>query len=68
MDDEKFKYLHEVEEENRFSKADFDKTLEHLSWDRERRNRNSEQQGFTFVKSKEGYWLNYALIKVFRRV
>lgn len=66
--EEKFVYFIEFEEGNRFSKAEFDAPLEDIISNRVCSNQEHNQQGFTFVKSKEGYWLNYALIKVFRRV
>lgn len=68
LQEEKFIYFIEFEEGNHFSRAEFNEPLENVIWNRERWNREREQPGFTFVKSKEGYWINYALIKVFRRV
>ena len=66
--EEKFIYFIEFEEGNHFSKAEFDEPLEDVISNRVCLNQEHKQQGFTFIKNKEGYWLNYALIKVFRRV
>ena len=68
LQEEKFIYFIEFEDGKHFSKAEFEEPLEDLIWKREGLNGYRERKGFTFIKNKEGYWLNYALIKVFRRV
>lgn len=68
LQEEKFIYFIEFEEGNIFSKLEFNEPLEDIILRTEDLNRYQERQAFTFVESKEGYWINYALIKVFRRV